>query len=368
MFSKNTSFTSYLKNIFIFLIIFIVFLELGIRGIQIYLLSKESNQYEQYKEIYSDEREKDYLYWHKPNIKVKLENGHYDFTFITNKYGHRSLSDNINFEESIIFLGDSIIEGASLENNETISSLVGDHLDISTINLGLGSANTVHEYYLLKDKLKSSMNMKLLILGICLNDIKGNSARVFFNPEIGNWEYYDNVIVDKINLKHSFDSNFEKNLSFLKFYLKKSEAIFFLYRLYGNTISLLSFKKSNNKNEKSSSLNEYQFLHTEYFINLIHNFVAENNSKMLVVLFPNRNQIKLQEPLDVQESLKEILKRNNIPFFDPFDDLLLNKQMNSNDPLFHDDIHPNALGAKIIAKSLSEYIKSNYGSEFSQIK
>ena len=59
-------------------------LEAGIRIIHKVILDNNSPQYSQYAEIFSDERDTDYLFWHKPNVNWKLTDGYYDFTFITN--------------------------------------------------------------------------------------------------------------------------------------------------------------------------------------------------------------------------------------------------------------------------------------------
>jgi len=336
-----------------FIIAFIT-LEAGIRGVQGYMLSNA--QFDQYKEIYSDERNEDYLYWHKPSANVKLENGYYNFTMITNKFGHRSMSDNIKFDESIVFLGDSIIEGASVENNETLSSLIQDKLSVPTINLGLGSSNTVQEYYLLKDKLQSSFNMKLLVLGFCLNDIDQNFYRRAFNPVVGNWEYFDSVVVDQASGKHFFKLavDNEKDDYPVRDLLKKSEAILFVYRVYR---ALGGVSLSRHKGNEASS---ERWVNTEYFINMISSHAELNGSKFLVVIFPTRDQVNGDESFLAQDQLVSILERNGIQYFDPSYDLIaFNRNIDDKAPLFHDNVHPNALGTSIIADSLASYLKKN---------
>ena len=140
--------------IFIPIVIGFCSLELGVRIIHSLILNSKSIQHSEYSNIYSDERDRDYLYWHKPNISVKLEGTSNDnFTLTTNFLGHRSLSDEVSFEKSIVFIGDSIIEGASVENDETIPYGVSQNIGVPTINLGLGSSNTVQQFLLGKEKI-----------------------------------------------------------------------------------------------------------------------------------------------------------------------------------------------------------------------
>ena len=60
---------NFIRNITLFFIPFIIgflTLEIGIRTIQAFILKNNKIQYSQYSKIYSDEREQDYLFWHKP--------------------------------------------------------------------------------------------------------------------------------------------------------------------------------------------------------------------------------------------------------------------------------------------------------------
>ena len=66
-------------------------LEVGLRIIKKVKLNKPI--FEKYKEIFSNERDKDYVFWHKPNVNVYLDRGENSYTFTSNKYGHRSDSD-----------------------------------------------------------------------------------------------------------------------------------------------------------------------------------------------------------------------------------------------------------------------------------
>lgn len=212
-------------------------------------LNANSVQYPLYSEIYSDERDEPYLFWHKPSVNVKLEYEYGDFVFKTNKLGQRSLSDEIRFKKSIVFIGDSIVEGSSVENTETLPYLVSKYFNIPTINLGLGSSNTVQEYLLGKQKIRPDFNMETLVLGFCLNDISQNLYRRSFEPLIGNWKYFDTAEVDDQLAFHTFSKRAvasESDSSYLHYekgILKESEAVLFIYRIVKGGLNLQPFKR-----------------------------------------------------------------------------------------------------------------------------
>lgn len=345
-----------LLSLFIPLIITFITLEIGIRAIQFFLLKSKEDQYSQYSKIFSDERDKDYLFFHKPNVNWKLKDGHYDFTFITNKYGHRSLNNNIDFKKSIVFLGDSVIEGASVENDETISYIVEQNLNVPTINLGIASSNTVQEYYLAKEKILPSFNMKLLVLGYSFSDIDQNLYRRYFDAEIGNWPYHDSVILSDNLKSHSF-SSIEKKPSLaikIKKILKNSEAILFSYRIVQMITTLW-------ETEGLQTFNPENWKYTEYFVNKIADYAYENDSDFMVLIIPIRDQIQGKQNFEYQKQFKKLLKKNNIKYLDPSNVLLKFKNQKNPAPiLYHDGDHPNKLGTSIIADSISKYIENEF--------
>lgn len=175
----------------IFFAIGIFSLEIGLRIIENFRL--QDPLFEQYKKIYQENFDKPYLYQHQPNINIKLEKSYYEFTMITNSDGLREERDFSNLKKSIIFLGDSIVEGASVENHETMSSIITEATGITTLNFGVGNSNTVQEYFYLQDKLRPDYNAKLIILGFCLNDLEQNRYRRAFDSRVGNWRWFDEV-------------------------------------------------------------------------------------------------------------------------------------------------------------------------------
>jgi len=166
--------------------------ELLARALEYYQYVKNPHrvQFEQYKRIFSDERGEEYVFGHKPNVRVKLQEGDVSYTLATNAEGLRELRDYENLEKSVIFLGDSIVEGTSVENHEVMDEVFEKHTGVTTLNFGVACSNTIHEFYWLKSKYKCTYNARLINLGFCLNDFGQNTYLRYFNASLGNWQLY----------------------------------------------------------------------------------------------------------------------------------------------------------------------------------
>ena len=107
-----------------------------------------------YSQLYSDERTtSDYIFGHHPNISIELSDDNFSFKFTTNSEGLRERKNYNSLDNSIIFLGDSVIEGM-VNDHETIDEYFEEVSGITSLNFGLGSSNTIQEYFYLKDKYK----------------------------------------------------------------------------------------------------------------------------------------------------------------------------------------------------------------------
>ena len=329
--------------------------ELITRGLEYYQYKKNSYQFDQYKNIYSDERDKDYLFGHKANIDVKLEKGYYKFTFITNSEGLRETNNYKNIKKSIIYLGDSIIEGASVENDEVLDEVFEYHTGITSLNFGLGSSNTVQQFYFLKAKYKESYNTKLIILGFCLNDFQQNTFLRYFDTSLGNWQLYK-----FISNKENKEVKDEKNilLQRVKDVIKTSKLVMFVY---SSTRSILK-----NGGDTSSVFPPYIFnqvteeekYYTEQYINKIHEFSEDIMSEFVVIIFPQESQLKhnYTSHKRMQDALIQILKRNDIKYLDLYDFMKMNYNTYPDIRWFYDDTHPYKEGHRLIGEYLAEVL------------
>ena len=314
--------------------------EILLRAMEYYQYVKRSArvQYEQYKQIYRSELEEDYLFGHHPNAHVKLEKGFYDFTFITNSEGLREKKDYSSLEKSVIFLGDSIVEGASVENEEAMDEVFEAKTGITALNFGLGSANTAHEYYWLINKYKEEYHTKLIILGYCLNDFDQTYLRSF-NPELGNWELYRYLDEDAKETK-------EIN------YLKRSRALVFFYsalRKITNT-SVAPYSRDQVTEERKK--------YTQSYLRKTKDFSDKIGAEFLVVLFPQEQQLRIdyEDKERMQDALIEMLEKDGIKYIDLYDIMKKKCLEDSNVRCFHDDTHPAKAGHQLIGEYLSAEI------------
>lgn len=338
--------------------------ELMVRGFEYYQYVKLSDriQYEQYKKIYSDERDKDYMFGHKRNVNVKLKRGAYSFTFITNSEGLREAKDHESLEKSVIFLGDSIVEGASVENHEAMDEIFEKYAGIAALNFGVGSSNTVQEFYWLRSKYKDSYNAKLIILGFCLNDFPQNTYLRYFDPSVGNWslyKYLDNNV-------HGGENNKAENRGTLwqrvKNIIKQSRLVAFIY----NSTRNIKTRKDSPLPFRYDQVSEEEKYYTELYINKILEFSKRIGSEFVVVIFPQESQLRHQyDPHErMQDALIDILDKNKIKYIDLYDLIKVNYLAEPDIRWFHDDTHPYKEGHRLIGEYLARELPKMFPNVF----
>lgn len=283
---------------------------------------------DQYKKVYSDERQKPYLFGHQANIRQTLDDGKEKYTVVTNSSGLREEKDYETLETSIIFLGDSVVEGSAVENHEAMDQIFEERTGITSLNFGLGSAGTVQEYLYLKEKYQKRYNARLIILGFTLNDFEQNTFLRYFDPQLGNWRLYE-YLPDKTK---GADSPLA---AFFKDQIKKSKAVTYLVSLFN----------SSQKESSKMSIPSVQIEQTEIYINKIKEFARIIDAEFLVVIFPMESQLKGSIGNEPQQTLAQLLDRINIKYLDLYQVLRAD--------LYHDNLHPNRAGHKFIGEYLS---------------
>lgn len=322
-------------------------MEAAVRVLRYYQCQKISTP-EQYKKMFSDDRCKDYVYGHKPNAKVRIEkDGRYISTFITNSDGLREAKDRLFLEKSVIFLVDSVVETATVENEETMDKIFEDRTGVSALNFGLGGANTVHEYYWLKNKYKKDYNTKLIILGFCLNDFEQNTILRYFDASLGMWRLYKYLNIPSGAAKLTAHDK-------LKNVLKKSRLISFLHDIT---------RKKNYQSSRDplpSDICEQTSMEgrifTELYMMKIKEFAKSIGSKFVVVIFPDERQLMASYDASkkIQDILMEILKKNNIRCIDLYKMMKEKYRAHPDNNWYYDDLHFNKAGHELIGEYLAE--------------
>ena len=312
-----------------------------------------------YKEIYSDERSTDYKFGHKSNINVKFTRGFYEFTFVTNSEGLREKEDYTELPKSVIFLGDSIIEGASVENEETMDSVFEKITGITSLNFGVSSRGVFLSLYFLKAKYRKEYNTKLIIYGFCLNDFLQTTYINVFDSTLGTWRRgrildkdfdIERGVLYKMSVIPGVGSYVENGY---KTILGTRMLVFAEKRFWRNR------KKLNNKKPWDNTVaREYDKKFIEFYLNKMRNFAKEIGSEFAVIIFPMQEQLLIDYEYGerLQDTLLEILQKNQITHIDLYDVMKEAKLENPNIRLYHDYAHPYKMGHRLIGEYLGKMI------------
>jgi lysophospholipase L1-like esterase len=328
---------------------FNIFLTFGMLEIGLYLL--EERQYSQekdngYSNVFRSMPSKSYLFDHHPNIEYLLSSNGLQYTVITNESGLRESMDYDDLEESVIFLGDSIIEGAAVENDETIDHYFESSTGIVSLNFGVSSYNTVQELEYLRDRYKKNYNTKLVILGFCLNDLLQNHFVRSFDSKTSNWRVDRYLSQDNQNINSSSQESTSLNI---KSILKKSRTIKTAYNFF-----MLSFLQ----NEYFLPNNE-ELQYTEQAITHLQRYVNSLGADLFIVIYPYQHQLRSKSlsklpPQDLLLPILEKLEINSLNLLHPLRNLFL-KDLDLD--IYHDNVHPNAKGHEIISQMLINDLK-----------
>lgn len=325
-----------------------------IRALDYYQYVKSSNreQFEQYKKVYSDERGTDYVFGHQSNVSVTLKNGDHSYTFVSNTDGLRETQDYGDLDRSVIFLGDSIIEGVPVENDETVDAVFEELTGITSLNFGVGSSNTVHEYHWLKAKYKESYRAQLVVLGFCLNDFPQNTYLRYFDTDLGNWPLYK-YHSDKEATEASAEPTETARkgpLQTLKAAVRASRLVVYVY----SSLQNVQAEKEQLPPFRAAQVTDEQAHYTDLYLQKIRRFSEEIGSDFVVVIFPQESQFQhdYTQHDRMQAALVRILERNDIPFIDLHDVLETAYRDRPDVGWYHDDTHLYEDGYRLVAEHL----------------
>ena len=318
--------------------------EAGIRLIENYQYSKFDHS--QYGQIYSDERNTPYIYGHLPNVDVELNNGEHKYRFISNSQGLREENDYSSLKKSIIFLGDSIIEGSSVENHQSLDSVFEQQTGVTSLNFGVGSYNTAHEYLYLSSKYRHDYNTKLIVLGFCLNDF-ANRQLLYFDNKLGNWKLFKTL---NDGGKKAAQSSFNI-VKEIKGILGKSKFIVFVKRSLSDLTLRLPSQDRYNR-----IISAEELVYTDMYITKIQKFSEDIDADLVVVIFPFKSQLFTlkKNSTGLQKIIKSVLNKHQIPYIDLFEPMKNRILSEPEIQWYHDDVHPSAAGHEFIANYLAQ--------------
>lgn len=311
----------------------------------------------QMRAIFSDERAAPYVFGHKPNARATLIRGPYRYTFISNADGLRETQNYESLPESVIFLGDSIVEGSSVENDDTMDAVFERLTGIVSLNFGLGAANTIQEYHWLAAKYRPAYHAKVIVLGFCLNDFEQNTYLRYFDPQLGTWR-----ILRHLNLSRgesgspaAVSDSFRHRVGA---YLRRSTAA---YALYGLTRRAVAGPVDFYRAEVVTAT---QRAFTEQHLARIQAFAERAGAALLVVLLPQESQLERDYVPGgrMQDVAIELLNRLRIPYIDMFPVMQAAYRADRSVDWYYDDTHPWKPGHRLIGEHLAREIPQMFPS------
>lgn len=297
-----------------------------------------------YKKLYKASREP-YNFEHISNADLTFRIGFFkrrNVHVTTNSEGLRETKEYGYLDHSIIFIGDSVVEGYTVSNDQTFENIFERLTGIPSLNFGIGTSNTKMEYYFLKAKYRNFYNAKHIILGFCLND--WSQTEYIFDDSIGSW----NVNKKDIKLQKVQTGGIRETLA-------KSRFIILVWN-WDTFRKIFGLKKAP-KPFAAVKLEPEAIRKTQYYIIKMKEFADSIGAKFTVLIFPARSQFPYDyQPGERQQDLLiQILDKNKIDYLDPYNFLKEAYKMNRN--IYWDEWHLDIKGHEIIGKFLAQNLK-----------
>ena len=295
-------------------------------------------------------------------------------TYKTNSYGAIDIERDFNGKNRTIVIGDSIVEGYGLEQEDRISNILERKLNIPHLNFGTSGHFGTTQYNLLYSNLASKFeHSKVIVFITVANDFEDDSYS--FGKKIHKDRYRPYFVKTKKNYKLIY-SNSLKNYSFvekLKNYLSNFTYTYHLLRYIKSSVTTKKIQLVNKdiiteidevkiikeKKDRYSFYNVFKpdGLHLMKFnILSIKEKADGNNAKLFIVLVPAKPDIDIyfennKKYPKLTKQLKKFTDQNNIGFVDILTSLSI-KQNDTEDLFFTCDGHPNKLANMEIANIL----------------
>ena len=243
-------------------------------------------------------------------------------------------------------MGDSIAFGTNVDKTRDVYPKVLERLlqrdypdkQYAVVNAAVGGYNIWQEWALLKE-LRTELNIKMVIVGLCLND----SSPMFYIRE----DIKEAVVKIPARINSISDVFHREFINRLKLYVMVKEVIKSVQRnhpkLFPSSLLWhnLLVKQGSWQNLKDTIL--------EMKLSL-----AENDIPLVVVIFPYRHQLELEPPDNlIQKDLSQFCQQNGIKCLDLFTCFKAYK-----DSIVWDaeGIHPDKRGHWVAGQNIYQYL------------
>lgn len=328
------------------------------------------------------------------NLDTYIDTGSGPFHVITNEYGYIGESYSLekpNNEFRIANFGDSYIEGIQMVDwNNTLVELIGKKLneeteqpDFKSINFGIGGRGTVEEFWTYKyiaEQAKPDLNILWFTLA---NDFANNYLPVtkyapLAENKMGKVKYF----LKKSALVSFLFENLKDNITFISFIQKLGLSNRIVY-IGQDEIQYDSVNFDDKVNysirPEMKEIQEHAYNVTEELIVNFKNLAEQNNEEFFMVIIPEPLQLYPDfrneffeiysdaDPVNYDffkssNHLKEISEKNNVKYLDltPLIEQYNKQELDIEDcgSLFGDHFSP--CGHKVLSEIVSQYILKEY--------
>ena len=375
--------TNYLIKLFLInFLIFVILIELlsFIFIIQLNITSRP-NFINQSRHHYGDYN-KDFGAWHLPNKSLVHKKSCFEVIYNTNSYGAVDIERDLIGKNRSVVIGDSIVEGYGIEQNNRFSNILENKLNIPHLNFGTSGHFGTTQYNLLYSNLASKFkHSKVLIFITAANDFEDDSYP--FGKIIHKDRYRPYFIKEGDNYKLIY-TNRLKNSSFtekMKNYSSNFTHTYHLLRYLKSRITTKQIQSASKEVKKEikevttikENIQRYSFYNVfnqdgldliKFNLLSIKKKAEENNAKLYVILLPTKPDLDIyfenkKKIPKLTTELKNFSKENNIKFIDILTSLSIRKE-ETEKLFFTCDGHPNEFANKLIANILlSEVYEKN---------
>jgi lysophospholipase L1-like esterase len=285
---------------------------------------------------------------------------------ITDQHGFRISPRSLqrNTPEQVLVLGDSVSVGIGVEAEQTYPALLEEKLGKKVLNASVTGYGLM-DYVEVLGHLANRFNPRVVIVGICLNDVSATSQvnlarnRKEDREPSADERRYPNMVMRVLRYINDNYLNFH---SFLGSYS----------RTY---VFLKSLAADSARDHFSADRSYYHRPQTiEYFSSHFTELkrALADGTALVVVVFPYEYQLRTGSSKDVepQDIIKEAARRAGVPIYDLYDDLMeylkVNRLLSGAMYLFNDPLHFNSVGHHAIAELLYRRIQSEHRLESSR--
>jgi hypothetical protein len=379
----SKKFKKFFTLIFVNIIIISIFVEvLSYFYLSMYISSRPTYIFQ--KRHHYGDYNKFFGAWHLPSSKYRHKKKCFDVSYSFNKYGARDKERNIESKKNrTLILGDSVVEGYGLKNEDRFSNLLEKETGIEHLNFGTSGHFGTTQYFLIYKHLASNFSHnKVIVFYTATNDIEDDSFE--FGKKIHNKRYRPYLISNgnEYKIKYFNKKKLGNKINYKEYFkdllMNYTNFYHVLRFVYSNRYNFLNSINTDKKNimKKKVKLKSYLYNFSKKDIEIIkHNLkqikiiTNKNNAKLYLALTGHRKEYYDLFKSNTKPPLIDFFEKNQeeigYEFIDLFENTFDIKNYNNIEKYFFDkncDNHHNASAHKIFSKKLRKIIyeqKSN---------